>query len=383
MARRTCPSCGAPFDGKKCRSCCYEVFNEEFAHGTHTHQGEPLVINAPTRAPIPRQNPFDCPPAPPKKRQTEKSASRKAGALGACIFWMMVVIILVSLSADLDGLVQEVESSPVFSFFREYSSLPEPEASSEAVAFSVLYRDDTYTIGTNWGEGSSEFDNLQFSLEHTYRREVILMAQDLVINGYSMDSASLYLEAKPKVRSQRRFFLNEIELERCGIETIQEFSFSLVLVDAKDYDTLLEVPERFTFTADIPSFVQEVDDSGLLLLSQDGVKVIYRGYTPAPYSPEQIEYGSLDFFLENNTDEAVFIEISDITAAGQPLLPSYGRTIEAHTRRVDPLFLMTAEELDAETPEDLEPIVFHLNIYDSSYHVLHSLESVSVPCSPE
>lgn len=62
MARSTCPSCGAPFNGKKCRSCLYETFNEEFAHGNHTHQGEPLVIDAPVRSPIPKQDPFDCPP---------------------------------------------------------------------------------------------------------------------------------------------------------------------------------------------------------------------------------------------------------------------------------------------------------------------------------
>lgn len=62
MTRSTCPSCGAPFNGKKCRSCLYETFTEEYAHGNHTHQGEPLVIDAPVRSPIPKQDPFECPP---------------------------------------------------------------------------------------------------------------------------------------------------------------------------------------------------------------------------------------------------------------------------------------------------------------------------------
>ena len=43
MAKYICPSCGAPYNGKKCRNCAYESFSEEIAHNFHVHEGEPLV----------------------------------------------------------------------------------------------------------------------------------------------------------------------------------------------------------------------------------------------------------------------------------------------------------------------------------------------------
>ena len=39
MARQLCPSCGKPYNGKKCGNCLYEHFTEEIAHGFHTHEG--------------------------------------------------------------------------------------------------------------------------------------------------------------------------------------------------------------------------------------------------------------------------------------------------------------------------------------------------------
>ena len=60
MAHYTCPSCGERYNGRLCRSCLYEHFTEEISHGNHTHEGEPLVIDAPVRKPIRRKDPFDC-----------------------------------------------------------------------------------------------------------------------------------------------------------------------------------------------------------------------------------------------------------------------------------------------------------------------------------
>lgn len=68
MARRLCPSCGKPYNGKKCSNCLYEHFTEEIAHGFHTHEGEPLVIEGTQRKPIPVKDPFGCDRRPQSHR---------------------------------------------------------------------------------------------------------------------------------------------------------------------------------------------------------------------------------------------------------------------------------------------------------------------------
>lgn len=61
MARYVCPSCGSPFNGKKCKDCAYESFSEEITHRTHVHKGEPLVIRDQTRKPFPTKTPLTVP----------------------------------------------------------------------------------------------------------------------------------------------------------------------------------------------------------------------------------------------------------------------------------------------------------------------------------
>ena len=54
---KRCPCCGAPYNGKRCRECYYEPFTEEIAHGLHTHEGEPLIIEQPEDRPVRRSVP--------------------------------------------------------------------------------------------------------------------------------------------------------------------------------------------------------------------------------------------------------------------------------------------------------------------------------------
>ena len=77
MPTYVCPSCGAPFNGKKCKNCAYESFTEEITHNLHVHKGEPLVVRDTGRRPVPYKDPFDCPPSPRKRENTP--AKKKTG----------------------------------------------------------------------------------------------------------------------------------------------------------------------------------------------------------------------------------------------------------------------------------------------------------------
>ena len=80
MSKYICPSCGAPFNGKKCKNCAYESFSEEVAHNLHVHEGEPLVIHDTARKTVPYRDPFDCPPKPKKQASITTMQSATATA---------------------------------------------------------------------------------------------------------------------------------------------------------------------------------------------------------------------------------------------------------------------------------------------------------------
>ena len=72
MARYVCPSCGSPFNGKKCKNCAYESFSEEITHRTHVHRGEPLSSGTKPGSPFPTKTPSIVP------SRNERSESARA-----------------------------------------------------------------------------------------------------------------------------------------------------------------------------------------------------------------------------------------------------------------------------------------------------------------
>lgn len=208
MKMTTCPSCGASYNGKRCCNCYYEHFTEEIAHGNHSHKGEPLVIYAPTRKPIPRKNPFGC-----------DKKTRKKHPL---IRFLILLYLLYSLMPMLRNWGLELEA-------REDSRAtvaihPEPILQPENMV--ILHHEKGITLFTT-PEQFADPNNFTLFFHNESGMAMTVSSGDIRVNGIDLPHASLVCKARPGEIGKGWLEVDLGEWEAAGIQEIHTLSFSL------------------------------------------------------------------------------------------------------------------------------------------------------------
>lgn len=358
MATYKCPSCGKPFDGKRCRSCLYETFTEEIGHGLHTHRGEPLVIDAPVRRPIRRKNPFVW----DKRTRTRKNK----------FSWVGVALVLIIVLAEpvINGLVNLLESAgnAAESVVRVHAR-PEPESWPDQMQVTmpaegtVLLDRDGIRVAADWQDGDAFDGQIRLVLENNTDRPLWLTTESIVVNGFVMQYGSLFALADPGQTEEGYFYLDEQEVLGAGITQFQEISFQMEVVDDETYDLLLTQPVTFRPQCE-EDYVQETPQPGTVLLDQDGVLLSYQGYEPVHPMPEEPCYGGLKVYLENNTDYALGVYTLDAQVNGKKAEVYLWADLPAHSRCLALISLYDLENLKITSWDQLETVTLTLEIGD-------------------
>lgn len=358
MATYKCPSCGKPYNGKKCRSCLYETFTEEITHGLHTHRGEPLVIDEPVRRPIRRKNPFVW------DKRTRNSKNKFS--------WVGVALVLIIVLAGpvIGGLVNLLESvgNAAESVVRVHAR-PEPESWPDQMQVTmpaegtVLLDRDGIRVAADWQDGD-EFDGqIRLVLENNTDRPLWLTTESIVVNGFVMQYGSLFALADPGQTEEGYFYLDEQEVLGAGITQFQEISFQMQVIDDETYGLLLTQPVTFRPQCE-EDYVQETPQPGTVLLDQDGVLLSYQGYEPVHPMPEEPCYGGLKVYLENNTDYALGVYTLDAQVNGKKAEVYLWADLPAHSRCLALISLYDLENLKITSWDQLETVTLTLEIGD-------------------
>ena len=225
MTRYNCPSCGARYNGKRCRACYYENFSEEIPHGTHVHKGEPLVIDAPARRPIPRKDPFGCEktsgkPVFPKR---EKKSRPFAGLFS-------IFLLIYSLLPMVRDWGLQLEA-------RESASQMEIIQSEELVE---VYRQKPIVVYIPREELRDLTDGIKIWVQNDSSRDIHVDLKQASANGFVMENASLQIRSSGKSWGMGTLYLNETPPGSAdGKQTV---TFSMTVLDDLDMVLLETIP---------------------------------------------------------------------------------------------------------------------------------------------
>ncbi len=225
MKKPACPGCGAGYNGRRCRNCGYEHFSEEIAHRGHTHRGEPLVISAPVRRPIPRKDPFGC----EKKTRTKRPLLR---------FFILLAAIysLMPMFRDWGLKLEDME--------RKHSSgtvQPEPALLPENGV--ILHEEKDLTVFVTQEQLSDLSRDFSLLVRNESNRTVtVVAAGDIHVNGIRLPEAAMVFSAEPGETGRGWLYTEDAEWEAAGIGEVRSLSFTLTVL-RQDGRILFETDE--------------------------------------------------------------------------------------------------------------------------------------------
>ena len=302
---KRCPCCGAPYNGKRCRECYYEPFTEEIAHGMHTHEGEPLVIEHPEDRPVRRSVPTrhgECGQYSGKRKKTSPK-------------WLWPILIVTAFMVAQYVLTEFITEkvSNMSSLWSDDGDTWETEAVIRPEDFhhqTVLYDKDGILAVADWKDGDTYTDEIPVYLRNDSDRDVMLMSNMDCVNGY-MTEYSLFLgEVEAGQEEMTSIWIDDTDLKGGNIEKVGKISFRLQVTDDNDY-SLLDTTSPITLYAD-RTFKRSVESGGTTVLEEAGITLAYTGS-----EGELCEDGTFCFRVENHSGRNIWLYTMETYVNGE------------------------------------------------------------------
>lgn len=198
---------------------------------------------------------------------------------------------------------------------------------------------------------------LSVTIVNSSDQDVIVQAKNVVVNGYALNSASLYctVAAGKSANDELQFYTSDVKA--CGLETFATITFDLSAIDPDTFQSLSTATSVTVTTSAPETFVQPVDDSGDVVYDRNGVRVVCKGL-----KEDAIWDGVVVFYVENTTDQDVYVHSTNLSVNGFMEDEAFLVDLPAGTRTVDGMSLLNMEDLALDSLDDVENIEFTLEV---------------------
>ena len=203
MARYVCPSCGAVYNGKKCRACLYTNFGEGASHKTGTVR---------TAVPVAENSPV------PEKRARRKKPMARFFLLLTVIYSLMPMVR--NWGLELKAIERQRGGNTV-------TVRPEPVVAEENKV--ILHEEQGVCIFADQEDFADFRDGLCLYAEYTGAlAHVTVVMGDVKVNGCDMPFSTLVCKAQRGGNIGKGWLeLDEQDLEKNAIGQMESLSFTL------------------------------------------------------------------------------------------------------------------------------------------------------------
>lgn len=340
-----CPECGYRMKTNECPICGKRVLIPVDAAPTRQYTQPRQAV--PTR------------PATTFSEASKRRAQKKnlPAFLKAILIMIVILFVGVPMLFLAVGLAIEPEG---YETLEAYQTGTTATADLPAIEAQTLYDDGQIKVTVDSYGLFYERQAVEFTVINNTDRNITVSADELQVNGYMLSDSVFYCEVQKGETAKGYLRLSVEDMELSGIETVAQIVSNLVIYDADDYTTI---------TRDIPldirtnayGLVQPVDDSGTVLIEENGIRLIYRGTQVTDY-----DYANVCFFYENLNDYPVSFYSETAAVNSKEAEAFLWNEMPPNTRRVELFFIPNVSGYGVEELADLKQIRLELEIQNQN-----------------
>lgn len=210
-------------------------------------------------------------------------------------------------------------------------------------------------------------------IENNSSKNITVQARNSAVNGVMVDTLfSCDVTAGKKANDAITFSASD--LKRAGIEVIKEIQFQLHFFNTESWDTIVDSDPIIITTDADPSFVQQYDDSGVVLLDTKGFRIVAQGLDET----SSILGTELLLYIENNTDNNVTIQVRDVSVNGFMVGTIFSCDVLAGKKAFDDITFMKSD-LEKNSIKDINEVELLFHIFDAnSWNTILDSEPITI-----
>ncbi|MCI6700657.1 MAG: hypothetical protein MR454_04600 [Solobacterium sp.] len=213
---------------------------------------------------------------------------------------------------------------------------------------------------------------LKLLIENDSASNITVQTRLSSVNGFMVDS-SISEDVDVAKKANTGILFSDSDLKNAGIETISNIQFSFHIFDTDSWDTIMD-SELITVNTSAADYVQNVDDTGDILVDSDGIKIVARGLD----TEDSIFGPSLILYIENNTGRNLTVQARDESVNGFMIDSIMSTDISSGNKALTELTFMSSD-LEENSIEEINEIEFSFHIYDyDTYDNYYDTEMLKV-----
>ena len=199
---------------------------------------------------------------------------------------------------------------------------------------------------------------LKILIENESDTGITVQTRNSAINGVMMDTL-ISCDVQPGKKANDEISISQNDLDRAGISTIKDIEFTFHVCESESWSTIFDSGTVYITTTADPGYTQKYNDSGDLLYSKDGIKVVYQtvDYSDSYWGAEVYMY------IENLTSNNIMVQVKDESVNGFMVSSIFSCEV-MHGKRAYDAIIITQSEMDDNGIVTFDEMEFYLDIFD-------------------
>lgn len=202
--------------------------------------------------------------------------------------------------------------------------------------------------------------SLKVLVENNSDESITVQTRESSVNGI-MAETMFSCEVGPDKKANDSITFMESYLEAAGISTIKDIELKFHVFDSESWDGRFDSDViTITTTAD-PSYQQTYDDSGLVVMEEQGFKIVAKKVS----SDDSFWGADVYIYIENNSETDATFQAREVSINGFMIDPIFSSEVLAGKKAYDTLTFFESDLEDNEI-ESIDEIELSFHIFELS-----------------